>query len=115
MADYREGVLLYLPGHMHEAVTWWFEKGEPHPSVMGSFLRAVLENKLVDAYDRADHINTPYMRNWASFLNNCAPIGSWGSPEILERWWGLHHPPKPEETAETITAPNRADAEDDIP
>jgi len=47
---------------------------------------AVLQNKLVDAYVRADSINKARMQDWAFFMYNEMPLDSWGSKEIVNRW-----------------------------
>jgi hypothetical protein len=93
MADYREGLHL-LPDHMHEAITWWIEKGEPRPEFMGDFMHALLMNDLMEAFARADHINIAAMHAWAMFLHNYAPLECFGSLEKMEAWWALHHPPQ---------------------
>lgn len=82
MSDYREG-LSYLPAHMRDGVTRYIERGLPH---MGSFLRAVMENNLTEAFGRADAENTAAMKNWAMFVHSYAPCGCHGSPENVEAW-----------------------------
>lgn len=91
MADYRDGLYL-LPEHMHEGISWWIEKGEPHPKTMGSFQRAVLENDLMGAVGKADHINQLYIARWCDFLYNFAPEDCHGSPEKLLAWYEHKHP-----------------------
>jgi len=69
--DYlREGLNLYLTAHI--------------PT--GSFLLAVLSNNLREACDRADYESRTHIWNIAFFLNNYAPIGSWGSREAVRAW-----------------------------
>jgi len=71
-----------LPEHMRDGMKLYFEEGiEP-----GDFAYAVLCNDLVGAYGRADAINTARMRDWAKFLYNEAPRGSWGSKQAVEDW-----------------------------
>jgi len=56
-----------------------------HGIMTGGFLTAVMENDLVEAFARADSINTEWMREWAFFLYN-APGECWGSPEKVKAW-----------------------------
>lgn len=77
MIDYSS-----LPEHMQEGMKLYIENGiEP-----GSFLMAVLENNLMEAFGRADHINQERIRDYCSFLYNEAPRNCHGSPEIVDAW-----------------------------
>lgn len=96
MADYREGLHL-IPEHMHEGMTMWIERGEPHPSIMGSFQKAVLSNDLMGACACADWINRFRLFAWADFLYNFAPAGCFGGAEQLLAWYAARHPKPPEE------------------
>jgi len=91
MSDYRDGLYL-LPEHMREHVCAWIEHGEPHPSLHGSFFRAVLSNDLIGAFAHADWINRAAMYQWSVFLFNDAPDGCHGSIETLMAWYRAHHP-----------------------
>jgi len=71
-----------LPNHMRESIQAYIEDGRPP----GDFLRAVLENNLIDAYSYADHLNIAFMREWASWLYNEAPELSRGSRENVDAW-----------------------------
>ncbi len=71
-----------LPEHMQEGAREYVENGRPP----GYFLRAVLENKLVDAYGKADDKNTAAMREWANWLYNECPTKAWESPEAIIAW-----------------------------
>ena len=84
-AWWRQGLYL-LPKHMHRAVTTWIEEGQPNPNLMGAFLRAVFQNRLVEAFKSADPENMAAMPRWAHFLDDYAPPSSWGSPEQMS-WW----------------------------
>ena len=79
--SYQDGFHL-IPEHMHDAVRLYVERGVAG----GSFLTAVLSNKFVDAYNRADDANTAAMRGWAELLYWHLPSGCWGSPEKVEAW-----------------------------
>jgi hypothetical protein len=71
-----------LPEHMQEGMKLYIEKGiKP-----GHFLRAVLENNLVESFARADDINIKNMFNWADFMYNQCPEEARGSKEKVEQW-----------------------------
>lgn len=94
--SYDREHLRMLPPELRRSVSDWIEQGEPHPRAMGSFFRAVLCNKLVEAYANADAVNTAMMRDWATFLYEYAPGGCWGDLPTLEGWYAAHHPKTPE-------------------
>lgn len=71
-----------IPGHMHAGVINYLD----HRIAPGSFLRAVLENRLVHAFGRADDINLEAMPRWAAWLYNHCPASAWGSPEKVAAW-----------------------------
>jgi len=75
-----------LPEHMQEGARNYIEHGEEP----GGFLRAVLENNLVSAFERADNTNLPRMYTWASWLYNEAPSDCWGSPAKVAAWRKRH-------------------------
>lgn len=52
----------------------------------GDFIRAVLENNLIEAFSRADDDNRQKMVHWASAMCNAMPSKSWGSPEAVKTW-----------------------------
>lgn len=79
--SYQDGFHL-IPEHMHDAVRLYVERGISG----GSFLTAVLSNKLVDAYNRADAANTDAMRGWAQFLHWHLPSSCWGDAETIREW-----------------------------
>ncbi len=103
MAEWREHLNL-LPEHMRESVKWWIEKGEPHPTLLGSFLTAVLTNDLLEAFACADAINAASMRQWATFLHTYAPMGCHGSEERLLAWYEAHHAEKEDARYERFVA-----------
>lgn len=71
-----------IPEHMREGAELYVEKGlKP-----GDFLMAVLENKLVEAFAKADITNQLAMFEWAKFLHGEMPFGAWGSEEKVEAW-----------------------------
>lgn len=74
-----------LPGYMLQPLFDYFEKGwQP-----GGFLRAVLENDLLEAYGHADATNKNYIGNYISWLYwhvPGRPEGGWGSPAAVNKW-----------------------------
>lgn len=52
----------------------------------GSFLTAVLENDLMEAFGRADDINRERLFDYCSFLYNEAPPACFGSKEKVKLW-----------------------------
>ena len=81
-----------LPEHMRKAVCDWIERAEPHPSLLGSFMRSILTNDLMGAFAHADYNNRVSMFEWVTFLRNYAPTQCHGSWERLEHWYTAHHP-----------------------
>lgn len=76
-----------VPVHMWGAVERYFLHGyQP-----GDFLTAVLSNDLMEAFARADDENSAAMRQWAQFLYNYAPRGSYRSPENVRAWMSQFH------------------------
>lgn len=71
-----------LPEHMQAGMQLYIERG----IAPGSFQRAVLSNDFMEAFNRADDVNTAAMRDYASFLNNEAPGGCYGSPQHVADW-----------------------------
>lgn len=71
-----------LPPHMRQGVIDYLENGIPP----GGFLQAVLENKLVESFGRADDDNRRVMWEWANWLYNYCPIPAWGSSEKVAQW-----------------------------
>lgn len=86
MADYRTG-LDKIPHHMHESIGMWIERGEPHPQAMGTFLRALLQNQLLESFAHADLQNRAGMYGWAMFLYNDCPSEARGDMDTLIKWW----------------------------
>ena len=52
----------------------------------GGFLRAVLENDLMEAFGRADQTNALCMKNIVSFIYNYAPMQCHGSNPKVQAW-----------------------------
>lgn len=71
-----------LPPHMQDTARLYVERGIPG----GSFFTAVVCNDLIGAFSRADDDNTAAMRDWVMWLHNEAPVGCYGSPEMVAAW-----------------------------
>jgi len=71
-----------LPEHMQEGARLYIENKIPP----GSFLTAVLENNLVDAFGKADEINLARLRDWTMWLYWECPRQAWGSREKVDAW-----------------------------
>ena len=71
-----------LPEHMQDVAKLYIELGTPP----GGFLEAVLCNRLVESFGKADQINRLAMYAWTTWLWNEAPMGSWGTPEKVDAW-----------------------------
>lgn len=52
----------------------------------GSFMTAVLSNDLYSACARADYTNVNLMQQYALWIVNHAPYGSYGSAEMVRGW-----------------------------
>ena len=63
----------------------------------GSFLRAVLENKLVESFMYADETNSRSMFLIVHYLHNVVPGATWGSSKAVQDW--LYPPEEEEEDA----------------
>lgn len=74
--------LTKIPSHMRYDVEQYAYDGILH----GDFLKAVMENKLVEAFVHADLANASTMNSWASFLYNDLSSDAWGSPEKVAAW-----------------------------
>lgn len=52
----------------------------------GSFVTAVLENNLCEAFGRADMFNAANLKNIVGYVYNNIPSSSWGSPQKVQEW-----------------------------
>ena len=52
----------------------------------GSFLRAVLENDLMEAMGRADYENSQILKEICQYVYSEIPLVCWGSKEKVENW-----------------------------
>lgn len=51
-----------------------------------SFLTAVLQNNLSEAFGRADLDNEANLKNIVGYIYNNIPSSAWGSPEKVANW-----------------------------
>jgi hypothetical protein len=65
---------------MVESLKDYFDYGVPP----GDFLRAILENRLVESVAAADDDNLRNIQAYAEYLYNEAPRGTWGSAENVD-------------------------------
>jgi hypothetical protein len=71
-----------FPEHMKHGIELYVNKGiEP-----GGFMRAVLENDLVEALAKADHTNILLLLEIVQFMFWEIPASSWGDPEAVSAW-----------------------------
>ncbi len=71
-----------IPEYTKEAIDNWVRHGwQP-----GSFVQAVLENNLSEAFARADDTNTRFMKEIVMYVYNEIPSPAWGSPEKVDAW-----------------------------
>jgi hypothetical protein len=80
--DNYPGLWEDIPKYMWGGINRYVMNGiEP-----GSFLKAVLENNLVGAVDRADGTNKYKLVEYADLLYNVLPNQCWGSPQRVNDW-----------------------------
>ena len=71
---------------MREATQQELERYYKHKIPTGSFLRAVLENNLMEAFARADEINIVGMFEIVKYVYSHLPVCCYGSPEKVKAW-----------------------------
>ena len=77
MIDYKR-----IPANTIETLAAWITDARP----VGSFCEAVIRNNLREAVSRADPHNRQALPEIVTWMCNYAPLGSWGSAEVLETW-----------------------------
>ncbi len=71
-----------LPGYMLEGLFAHVEDHRP----TGGFLTALFEGDLMLVCQKADNINQRHLYDYAHWLFNHAPVGSYGSKEQVKKW-----------------------------
>jgi len=79
--------LTLIPEHMRHVMVEWVNNGTPHPSTMGSFLRAMLCHDVWTAALRADEGNGKSLSAWVRFLYWEVPSGCHGSMPTIVGWY----------------------------
>ncbi len=75
-----------IPASTMVSLERWIRNGVP----TGDFLRAVLENNLMEACGRADVWNREALCDIVAWVYWEAPMQCWGSPEKVEAWREFH-------------------------
>ena len=83
MTDFREGLSL-LPPNMHQGVYDYIKYGKMYED--SGFLYSLFADRFLDVFSSADDTNLTYIREWAKFLYNFAPIGCRGSEDKVKEW-----------------------------
>lgn len=73
----------YVPPHTRGGIIRWIENGIPP----GSFLEAVLENDLKQAFGNADEENSRHLRSIIAWFYNYAPTRCWGYTGAVKVWY----------------------------
>jgi len=71
-----------LPKHLRAGMQLYIEQGIPP----GSFLTAVICDRLVEAFNRADEWSAAGLRDVALFMYDQAPEPCWGSEAKMDAW-----------------------------
>lgn len=71
-----------LPRQMWEALIEYTMTGRP----LNAFLAALVTNDLLQTVKRADDLNIQRLRDYATWLESVAPIGSFGSAQAYQEW-----------------------------
>lgn len=75
-----------VPADTLHSINEYVQTGQP----IGGFLTAVLENNLVQSFNRADDRNIAAMFDIVSYLYNHCPMDCYGSPDKVEAWYRKH-------------------------
>lgn len=78
----REDHWEWIPDYMREGMMNWIERGV----LPGGFLTAILSNDFMGACNKADETNSRNLMNYAKFLYNAAPTGSFGGVKEVREW-----------------------------
>lgn len=70
-----------LPEDTQEALDNYVKYGH-----CGHFILAVVENNLIQAYNRADADNVAHMQDIVRYVYNKMPSDCWGSKDKVEKW-----------------------------
>lgn len=77
-----QGKNYYIRTEMIDALMRYLE----HGIMPGSFLTAILGNKLVEALGRADEENLQNIPAYGCYLYNEMPENAWGNEDLVAKW-----------------------------
>ena len=83
MPDWNEHL---VPAHTLAGLIAYRDHGVP----TGDFLHAVLCDKLVESFARADRENGESMGHICAWLYNCLPRAAWGNEQAVVDWMERH-------------------------
>ena len=72
----------YIPERMMEGIKRYLAYGIPS----GSFLTAIIQNNLSQAYQQADSENLRNIPAYVAYFYNECPMRCWGSPKKMTAW-----------------------------
>ncbi len=75
-----------IPAYMHATIAAWVDYGTPHPSVLGSFFKAILSDSLTRSIAMADTENRAALLFWGMWLYNDCPRAARGDAAELLAW-----------------------------
>lgn len=78
----RQMQAIGLPRQSWDGLQQYITIGRP----TGEFLYYVLTNNLMKAVTKADDLNIQRLKDYAIFLDSCAPVGCYGSVAAVEEW-----------------------------
>ncbi len=78
-------IKMSIPEDIKESIDLHVKHGNGY---VGSFVQAVLENNLKEAFGKADENNREALFEIVSYCYNKIPAGCWGSKENVEAWQG---------------------------
>jgi hypothetical protein len=83
-----------IPEYMQGGIIRYYENGQPP----GHFLKAVIDNDLRGAIERADDTNVHCLKNYIMWFYNHAPGGSWGRDGACQKYLADFQPEKSDES-----------------
>jgi hypothetical protein len=72
-------------GWMATSMKHWIETGVAGPN---TFIGHLAANRLIECVEKADPSNHAALQDWAQWLRQYAPVGSYGSEEMARAWAG---------------------------
>lgn len=75
-----------VPDYMRDGLARYVLDGVPP----GGFLRAVLNNDMMHALERADGTNATRLLEYGRFFSNHMPASAFGYPTAVNQWCAMH-------------------------